>query len=46
VSGVDFFEILWYNIYEEYLIKRGMFMATVTCKYCGKKFNREKESYI
>ena len=21
-------------------------MAVVTCKYCGKKFNREKESYI
>ena len=21
-------------------------MATVTCKYCGKKFNREKEPYI
>ena len=21
-------------------------MATVTCKYCGKKFNRDKESYV
>ena len=21
-------------------------MATVTCKYCGKKFDREKEAYV
>ena len=33
-------------IYIEIFTERGMSMATVTCKYCGKKFDRNKESYI
>ena len=30
----------------EQTYERGNAMATVTCKYCKKKFNREKEPYI
>lgn len=43
---VDIFEKKWYNIYEEYRNERGMSMATITCKYCGKKFDRDKEAYV